>query len=977
MAFETLKTLINDNIKSGLPNGIRPEEEHNPVLQSIVTTLGSGYAYMGLATTGSSPLVDDVKRMYITSGYGTFTAFLDASSASIEVADRHISVIKGESGVWTQDIIVDLSDAAETPKYTDDVLNKLSKFEKKHTQQAVLSMDKTDNYAFNRTNLVNDITNGLDSIGVYYKEHEDAGTLDSFQEFFTVNMLVGNINSSNANMTNIMDVDSQVPSVNGNFIVDNGSSNFPYYNDGKNIVASLGGSTGGGWHGDKQFAFSSGMPMGMESPDEDYAQAYGIPTQRMNYQPTALTTATVFGHSGNYQHILASEAPKWDNNNITVANSESDNMLPQTTIESADWNLSGGASIASNQLTLGTSGTATIITDWAVSGSEYILRFKTDDADAVINIYAGGVVTAMDNVLPYHLDGTDRYHEIQFSFALESEYESRVSLQSQTGNAAVISELEWVKVEEKKDVYKQTPAMHSHNAYGITQGAKIDSSYQQWGGVSIETTAVSVNTLEVDGTYLIWDITTGDKFKISVPDKTTNIYTVDAITEILQVQLYVQSIQGHIIVGNTVINECGYHNFVVPTIQDGTGQAWVYGGDGNSKCVFDMGKSYVSYYKGATTNRYDGITLLQGASSILPQYTEFDAVQQDVFYSKDMMNLDWDEPEYNWFGSAVMSVLAKAGDLNHLVIGATDFDDADKTNPVVSANYQYFNLSNGTLGSSNNALNAGIQEMADGWYYCWVVYPQDSEAGGFSTIRLTQTNSDTATATPTFTTNEGADGITLAYPDYLPESLPRNILVSNSSTVNKLDSYGSDLYSEDYMVSEVLAQSWEGYTKNAEFYVYAEIDNPFVNVPEYHTARGIIVAEEAIFEDSIYISMGFYREYGDETLFPNTVHLGFWNGEEFDWDLLITGELPTGWQDENDGFVKFGARIANDALVLYANGVEIGRTEDEAPFTMPRLSVFGTSYENGMSNVGHIRAVGLTSIESITDEQLKNLTSID
>jgi len=55
----------------------------------------------------------------------------------------------------------------------------------------------------------------------------------------------------------------------------------------------------------------------------------------------------------------------------------------------------------------------------------------------------------------------------------------------------------------------------------------------------------------------------------------------------------------------------------------------------------------------------------------------------------------------------------------------------------------------------------------------------------------------------------------------------------------------------------------------------------------------------------------------------------------------------------------------------------MGTITDEAPFYAPKCNTFGTSYENGMSNVGHVRAMGFTSIDSITDQQLMNLTSID
>ena len=116
MAFETLKTLINDNIKSGLPNGIRPEEEHNPVLQSIVSTFGQDYIYMGLATTSTSPSTDDNARMYITNGGGTYTNFMDDESNPIVVEEGSICFLKGVSGTYSKDVIIDGGSITDSTK---------------------------------------------------------------------------------------------------------------------------------------------------------------------------------------------------------------------------------------------------------------------------------------------------------------------------------------------------------------------------------------------------------------------------------------------------------------------------------------------------------------------------------------------------------------------------------------------------------------------------------------------------------------------------------------------------------------------------------------------------------------------------------------------------------------------------------------------------------------------------------------------
>ena len=106
-AWATLKALIDANIVSGLPNGIRPEEEHNPVLQSIVDTFGEDYTYMGLATTATVPTADDNNRMYISTDVGTYTHFRNISLVSLVVNSGEICILKGVDDVWEKEVLVD------------------------------------------------------------------------------------------------------------------------------------------------------------------------------------------------------------------------------------------------------------------------------------------------------------------------------------------------------------------------------------------------------------------------------------------------------------------------------------------------------------------------------------------------------------------------------------------------------------------------------------------------------------------------------------------------------------------------------------------------------------------------------------------------------------------------------------------------------------------------------------------------------
>ena len=106
-AWDTLKTYIDDNIRSGLPNGIRPEEEHNPVLQLIVDTFGEDYTYMGVATTSTNPTNDDNYRYYIASDAGTYSNFLDVGASALTISAGELCILKGVDDVWEKEVLLD------------------------------------------------------------------------------------------------------------------------------------------------------------------------------------------------------------------------------------------------------------------------------------------------------------------------------------------------------------------------------------------------------------------------------------------------------------------------------------------------------------------------------------------------------------------------------------------------------------------------------------------------------------------------------------------------------------------------------------------------------------------------------------------------------------------------------------------------------------------------------------------------------
>ena len=72
--YSNLKSTIDTNIKT---NG---NEEItgailNSVLNSMVTSLGAGYQYMGVATTSTNPGTPDAKVFYLAYTPGTYTNF--------------------------------------------------------------------------------------------------------------------------------------------------------------------------------------------------------------------------------------------------------------------------------------------------------------------------------------------------------------------------------------------------------------------------------------------------------------------------------------------------------------------------------------------------------------------------------------------------------------------------------------------------------------------------------------------------------------------------------------------------------------------------------------------------------------------------------------------------------------------------------------------------------------------------------------
>lgn len=85
--YNTLKATINANIKQNGNQEITGQIL-NSVLNQMVTTLGAGYQFAGLATTATNPGTPDAKVFYIANGKGTYTNF-----SGLEVTEDEVVVL--------------------------------------------------------------------------------------------------------------------------------------------------------------------------------------------------------------------------------------------------------------------------------------------------------------------------------------------------------------------------------------------------------------------------------------------------------------------------------------------------------------------------------------------------------------------------------------------------------------------------------------------------------------------------------------------------------------------------------------------------------------------------------------------------------------------------------------------------------------------------------------------------------------------
>ena len=116
--YNSLKTTIDANIKQNGNQEITGQIL-NSVLNQMVTTLGAGYQFAGVATTATNPGTPDAKVFYIANGKGTYTNF-----GGIEVAEDDVVVLywdsswhKVSTGIASNDKLTELGQYVENPEW--------------------------------------------------------------------------------------------------------------------------------------------------------------------------------------------------------------------------------------------------------------------------------------------------------------------------------------------------------------------------------------------------------------------------------------------------------------------------------------------------------------------------------------------------------------------------------------------------------------------------------------------------------------------------------------------------------------------------------------------------------------------------------------------------------------------------------------------------------------------------------------------
>lgn len=152
--YNSLKTTIDANIKQNGRQEITGQIL-NSVLNQMVTTLGAGYQFAGVATTATNPGTPDAKVFYIANGKGTYTNF-----GGIEVTEDEVVVLywdsswhKVSTGIASQAKLSELDDKKKDNNLFlgvyDPILTKIIKsikiYSNKYKSLYVIELVHSDN----------------------------------------------------------------------------------------------------------------------------------------------------------------------------------------------------------------------------------------------------------------------------------------------------------------------------------------------------------------------------------------------------------------------------------------------------------------------------------------------------------------------------------------------------------------------------------------------------------------------------------------------------------------------------------------------------------------------------------------------------------------------------------------------------------------------------------------------------------------
>ncbi|MCQ2219807.1 MAG: hypothetical protein MJZ12_00355 [Prevotella sp.] len=117
--YNSLKTTINANIKQNGNQEITGQIL-NSVLNQMVTTLGAGYQFAGVATTATNPGSPDAKVFYIANGKGTYTNFggLQVTEDDVVVLYWDSSWHKVSTGIASQEKLSELEGKIFSTEFT-------------------------------------------------------------------------------------------------------------------------------------------------------------------------------------------------------------------------------------------------------------------------------------------------------------------------------------------------------------------------------------------------------------------------------------------------------------------------------------------------------------------------------------------------------------------------------------------------------------------------------------------------------------------------------------------------------------------------------------------------------------------------------------------------------------------------------------------------------------------------------------------